>query len=131
MQKFWIGCCAAFLLFMGWVVLNADRGSLPDLVSRLYAFPEGDKLGHFILMGCMALLANLAWGRKTFPFFKVKLYLGSTLVALVVAAEAYSQRFFAGRHSSLADLSASFLGIVLIGSLLPWALSRCKTGWFF
>ena len=33
------------------IVILADSGNLPKIVSDLYDFPYGDKIGHFLLMG--------------------------------------------------------------------------------
>jgi polysaccharide biosynthesis protein VpsQ len=126
MQKIWTLISIVFILFLGWVILRADQGSMPVLIGKIYAFPSGDKVGHFVLMGCLAFCVNLALGGRQIPLFKRRIYLGSALVTLAVALEEFSQMFFRGRHSSLADLAASIAGILLVGTLLAWLVLRRK-----
>jgi polysaccharide biosynthesis protein VpsQ len=125
LQKIWSAVSIVFILFLGWVILRADQGSMPVLIAKIYAFPQGDKVGHFVLMGSLAFFVNLALGGRKISLFKCRLYLGSALVTLAVALEEFSQMFFRGRHSSLGDLAASIAGILLVGTLLAWlALKR-------
>jgi len=47
-----------FALFMAAVVVAADRGTLPASIKALYDFPNGDKVGHFVLLGILSFLVN-------------------------------------------------------------------------
>jgi VanZ family protein len=107
---------ALFALFVVIIVVAADRGALPQGIRALYGFPGGDKLGHFVLMGTLALLADLAIRRR----FTRRLPLGSTVVAALVVIEELSQALFPERTFSGADLAASLLGI----AAGAWAAAR-------
>lgn len=92
------------------IVVAADRGALPAaLVDGIYQIPYGDKVGHFLLMAPLALLADLAAPGKRFG----RLPAGSAVVALLVTAEEISQAFFPHRTFSGADLAASLAGVVV------------------
>ena len=107
---------AAFFLFIAFIVVLADQGRLPGFVTVLVDFPNGDKVGHFLLMGGLSLLVNLAQpassGRRHI--------LAILLVALLVALEEASQSWFGTRHPDLADLAASLAGILFLGGLGWW-----------
>jgi hypothetical protein len=54
----WIALC--FILVILVIVLLADLGIIPGFLAGLYNFPNGDKVGHFLLMGILALLVVLS-----------------------------------------------------------------------
>ena len=49
-----------FTLFILLVIVLADAGLLARYVGFVYQVPWGDKAGHFLLYGILALLLNLA-----------------------------------------------------------------------
>jgi polysaccharide biosynthesis protein VpsQ len=100
---------------LGIIVVLADGGRLPGTITRLYAFPYGDKVGHFCLMGGVSFCVNLALGGRKVFWRRIGLALGSLLVSGLVTLEEFSQIFFAMRTFDLLDLSASLLGIWLLG----------------
>jgi len=55
---------AFFGLFILVVILLADLGKLGFLYS-IYRFPNGDKLGHFILFGILTFLIDLSLFRSS------------------------------------------------------------------
>lgn len=112
----------AFALFLVVIVILADRHELPRFIVDIYNAPGGDKAGHFVLMGTMALLANLGLGGRTVRLFSRPILLGSLVVTLIVALEELSQNFFPGRTPSLADFAASLAGILMLG----WLGGRVK-----
>jgi len=116
-----------FILLLVAIVFAADSRQMPAFVARLYDFPNGDKVGHFVLMGTLSLLVNLVVlagpGRRTLP----RAIRASLVVAGAVALEEFSQRFFPGRNSSWADLAASLAGIIVFGGL-AWFLVERKKG---
>jgi len=112
--------CLALIwfVFLGWIVFRADSGTMPHFLAGLYNYPGGDKIGHFFLMGSLALLINLA-----FPAWRLRachqaVPAGSLLTAAVITLEECSQVLFPTRTFSLADLTADYLGIIIIGIIL-------------
>jgi polysaccharide biosynthesis protein VpsQ len=116
-----------FILLLVVIVFAADSGKMPGFVAGLYDFPNGDKVGHFVLMGLLSLLVNMAvlsgTGRRTLR----RAITTSLVVVGVVAVEEFSQRFFPGRNSSWADLASSLAGIIVFGGL-AWFLVERKKG---
>lgn len=105
-----------FTIFIIVVVILADTGNLPRFLSAIYNFRYGDKLGHFVLFGLLnffvtrAVLAAL----PSRPPVWAALSVGLTL-ALLVAAEEYSQSYFPERTADIIDLLASYLGMFIGG----------------
>lgn len=93
---------------------------MPLAVKAVYAFPYGDKLGHFLLMGCLALLLNLVTGKRALSVGKWKIWLGSAAAALIVTLEELSQFAFPLRTPDILDWAASMLGIMLAGASLRY-----------
>ena len=60
MKKLPLFLAAGFFLFIAAIIVLADQGRLPGIIAALYDFPNGDKVGHFFLMGGLSLLVNLA-----------------------------------------------------------------------
>jgi VanZ family protein len=91
-------------------------GKLSSLFITRFAY--ADKAGHFILYGILALLINLTLFRS-FPIgrrTRVVVTIGLVL-ALLIGLEEFSQQYFADRTFSLADLSASYLGVIVFSWL--------------
>ncbi|HQV63947.1 MAG TPA: VanZ family protein [Anaerolineales bacterium] len=107
---------ALFLAFIIGLIVLADADLLPDFINAIYDFPNGDKVGHFILYGLLnffitrAFLSSLPTRRGGWVTLSVGL-----ILALFVALEEFSQIFFVARTFSLLDLTASLLGIIVGG----------------
>jgi polysaccharide biosynthesis protein VpsQ len=99
--------------FVAWIIVSADEDHLPGFITALYDFPNGDKLGHFLLMGTLALILTLALPKR----FRLT---GLIILAAGLAIEEFSQRFFQHRTSSWLDLASSLAGIVVFGGLCLW-----------
>lgn len=108
---------AAFAVFFCCIVLLADVGHLPASVQALYAFPGGDKVGHFLLMGSLSFFVNGGIAERLTKRGLPGNILATALVALFVTVEELSQIIFASRTFSLEDLAASYLGILSLGFL--------------
>jgi VanZ family protein len=110
-----------FLLFILLVIVVADAGAMPPFLRAVYDFPNGDKLGHFILYGILAFLLASAFPR---PARLGRVSVPMVILALLIFAglEEYTQQFFSTRTSDLIDLTFSFLGI-LTGT---WLAGRRK-----
>ncbi len=114
---------ALFFIFIIAVIVLADNGSLPRSIRAVYDFPNGDKLGHFILFGLLDFFLVRAFlsSHPSRPRGWVTLSIG-LILALLIALEEFSQKFFANRTFDLIDLFASFLGVVVGG----WAAYKTK-----
>ncbi len=132
MKKYWLSfsIIAFFLL----IVFLADSGNLPRFIRKLYDFPYGDKLGHFLLMGLLSYILNRTaiLVRQSAPktersdrdlnLSRVLLAV-SVPLAFFVTLEEFSQQLFPRRTFSLGDLVASYAGIAFFAWL---ALKRIK-----
>jgi VanZ family protein len=109
---------ALFLALVIGIVILADTDHLPTFIDSIYDFPSGDKVGHFILFGILNFFVTNVFlsSLPSRPRFWVTLSVGLTL-ALFVALEEFSQKFFATRSSDLFDLLAGFLGLFVGGGI--------------
>jgi len=111
-----------FSLFIATIIVLADLGKL-GFLHFVYNIPYGDKAGHFLLYGILALLIDLALFRSL-PLRspkRIAVYCG-LILALLIGAEEFSQQYFASRTSSLNDLIASYLGV----AFFSWLAVRIK-----
>ena len=101
-----------FALFILLIIVLADAGMLARYVGFVYEIPWGDKAGHFILYGILALLLDLALfhARPTQSPKRLAVQCG-LILALLIGIEEFSQRFFADRTFDLIDLTFSYLGV--------------------
>jgi len=88
------------------IIWLADTSRARWFFNWLESYPGTDKAGHFVLIGGMAFMLNLALRRRLGPFL-----LGSVLVAIVFTCEEFSQLHFSTRHFDWGDLAADFAGI--------------------
>ena len=112
-----------FTLFIIGVIILADQDAIPPFIRALYDFPNGDKLGHFILYGLLNFFLTSAFLSRFPPDPKrVALSVG-LILALAIAAEEWSQQFFSARTVDLVDLTASYVGVV-IGGWVAWKFKK-------
>jgi VanZ family protein len=106
---------ALFTVFILLIIILADRGQLGP-ISYLYDFPYGDKVGHFVLFGLLDFFITLTCLRAL-PLQRPKLVALSIglILALLIGAEEYSQKFFEKRTFDLVDLTASYIGLIVGG----------------
>ena len=112
-----------FVLLVTSIVVAADKGDLPNLLSAFYSFPGGDKLGHVLLMGTMSFLVNFSLTAPPASLQLRKVVKASIVIVLLVTLEEISQLWFRTRTFSFADLSFSYLGIC---SGLALAVFACR-----
>lgn len=113
----------AFSIFIVIVIILADMGTLPGLIRGLYDFPNGDKLGHFILYGILSLLLNLAFTlRPGLNLLRTILTVSLTLAALI-GLEEWSQSLFGSRTMDIVDLLASYAGVA-VAALVAWQVRK-------
>ena len=115
-----------FLIFIISVIVLADNGSLPHSIRAIYDFPNGDKLGHFILFGLLnffitrAYLTSFPSKPRTWAVLSIDL-----ILAVFIGFEEWSQKFFPNRTSDIVDLLASYAGLVTFGFLaMLWKRPR-------
>jgi len=104
---------ALFALFIVAVIVLADANQLGFLKS-LYDFPNGDRVGHFMLYGILSLLVNLAILRSRPSSTSKRVAVSVTLIlALAIGLEEWSQNLFPDRTPDWVDLACSYLGVVV------------------
>lgn len=108
---------ALFSAFIVYVVVQADRGQFPGFLSWYRKIPYGDTIGHFFLIGLLALLINLSLRNQILRIRGIPFLKGSVFVMGVVILEELSQIFISSRSFSLSDLGADFAGIYFFGRL--------------
>jgi len=106
------------------IIVLAGQSNKQYLINLVHVLPFGDKLGHFILIGVLALVVNLSLQCARWRWGRITLLKGSVLVAVVVTLEELSQLFISTRSFDLGDLAADFLGIVVFGQLALWLYQR-------
>ena len=104
-----------FTIFILLIVILADRGQLGP-INRIYDFPYGDKVGHFALFGLLNFFVTLTFLRAL-PSQNPKWVVLSVglILALLIGAEEYSQKFFEARTFDLVDLLAGCVGLIVGG----------------
>ena len=114
-----------FGLFMIALTVYVSTDNRFGLMNQVRRVPGGDKTGHFFLMGMLAFLVTLATARPWLTRIGSHVARWGTLVAIVIAAEEYSQRYFPTRTFSMLDMAAS-LGGILVFSLLSFLVLRAR-----
>ena len=115
-----------FVAFLVMLIASVNAGSMPQLWGPLYAIPFGDKVGHFVLMGTFAFLANLSLHCRTVQIKGCRVMLGTLIVFALVAAEEISQAFIPTRSCDAVDFVADAAGI-LAGSAVARACWRFRS----
>jgi polysaccharide biosynthesis protein VpsQ len=101
-----------FTVFILVIIVLADTDRL-GLLKIINTLPLGDKLGHFLLYGILALLINLTLFRSLPSRTRTSIAVTSGLIlALLIGIEEFSQQYFSSRTYSLGDLTASYLGVI-------------------
>ncbi len=113
--RLWAWLAAALLLLIVLIVIAADLGWAGRLFPWIVYVPGQDVTAHFILIGSLAMLVNLALNRRSFQIARRSVQLGSAVILLVVAIEEFSQLWISTRGFSLYDLSADILGVLILG----------------
>ena len=115
-----------YILLLAVTIAAADEGKLFRVYSLVGKIPEGDKIGHFVLMGLLAWLLNASLGWRKSAVGGRKVLLGSAFVFAFATIEECSQRFFPARTFELLDLAGDYTGIAVAGLFMPRAnaLSR-------
>ena len=107
-----------FFIFVVSIIVQADRGRLPDFLGRYREIPYGDTLGHFFLIGILALLVNCSIPTGEVHLLGQVFLKGSLVIFCVVFLEELSQLGFVTRTFSLTDLVADGCGIYVSDRLV-------------
>jgi VanZ family protein len=113
-----------FTIFILAIIVLADTGLLPDMLHSLYDFPNGDKLGHFILYGILSLLLNLAFLSRPGVNPTRTLWTVSLILSILIGLEEWSQSLFDSRTMDIVDLLASYAGVTVFALLAWWMRKR-------
>ena len=105
-----------FAFIIGLIVL-ADLDKKNLIMDIGHAVPWGDKIGHFILFGTLALLLNVALKFKQIKIYKRMFHLGSVIVFSFAVVEEISQLAFSTRTFDLIDVLFDLLGIGILSSV--------------
>ncbi len=103
----------AFSGFILYIIYRANLGELPEAVQWYRSVPGSDTTSHFLLIGTLALVVNLAWKASTMQILGVSVLRGTFWVTLFVVLEEVSQLALPTRTFSLLDLAADLLGIAI------------------
>lgn len=121
----WLPATAiAYAAVMCAIVILADADRLAPILGLVRAVPFGDKVGHFVLIGALALVVDLALGARTVRLARVPVRVGSAAVLAVVVLEELSQQWLPSRSFDLGDLAADVLGIAAGGTIASIAARR-------
>jgi len=113
-----------FALLIVAIIILADTDNL-GFVKYFYDFPNGDRVGHFVLYGILSFLVNLTLLRSLPTRDPKRLALTLTLLlALAIGLEEWSQSFIPARTADWVDLTFSYLGI----AAGAWAAYKTRKG---
>jgi hypothetical protein len=106
-----------FGLLLVLIIVGADTRSLGPLYG-VYDFPNGDKVGHFVLYGGLTLLTCLALIRlqPERPARQVALMVAGA-ITVVVTLEEFSQFWIDSRSPDARDLLAGYLGVAVFAAI--------------
>ncbi len=106
-----------FTAFLAWIIHEANTGGHNFITEFVDEIPNGDKLGHFFMMGFLAYLVNLLSDCKTFKLGRLNILTGSVMVSICVLLEEMTHMYIRTRTFSYLDLLSDFLGIVAFSIL--------------
>lgn len=105
---------ALFFVFIMWIIVEADLDKGNVLIRLAHDVPLGDKMGHFLLYGLLALLLNWALDFRRVNIRARSFLLGSVIVFSFAVVEEFTQLAFASRTFDLGDVMADVAGIYLL-----------------
>ncbi len=106
-----------FTAFLAWIIHEANTGGHNFIIETVDTIPNGDKLGHFFMMGFFAYLVNLLLECKTFKVGSWNILTGSVVVWIFVVLEEITHMFIRTRTFSYLDLLSDLLGIIAFSLL--------------
>ncbi|MEW6400683.1 MAG: VanZ family protein [Chloroflexota bacterium] len=117
-----------FTLFIIAVIVFADLGILPRFLGWAYNYPNGDKVGHFVLFGLLNFFLTLAFTRSlpNGSRGRVALSTGLILTSLIILEE-FSQQWFSSRSFDLIDLLMGCIGVT-VGGFVALKINQWRQG---
>lgn len=109
----WLAFFFAILIVL--IIIAADLDLVPDLLNPIYAFPNGDKIAHFLLMGTLSMLVSLGFKNERTRFLGIRR--ATLLLLILITLEECSQIYFDNRKFSITDMMANWGGIFIMGEL--------------
>lgn len=118
MKGFSTFCTVLLVALAFWLIYQKNLGEHNAIITYISAWPNGDKLGHFLLFGSVSFFAIFATGFRRFNSHqRLPIYISSCVLACVVVLEECSQKLFESRTFEFADMFANVLGIVAFTAL--------------
>lgn len=109
-----------FVVFLAITIILTDYRHLPSLITKLYSFPYGDLISHFVLFGMQSFLICMAFPDPRTHLIKTDVPILTLILVVFIIVEAASQYFISLRIFSWLDLAASLAG---------WGLGWGICGW--
>lgn len=100
-----------YLSFIILVIVLSDLDACGMLCAPSRSIWQGDKLGHFILVGALAAVTHFAFGCRETKILNRSVSIASILVFFFITLEEFSQIWIPSRTADLMDLICSYLGI--------------------
>jgi VanZ family protein len=104
-----------FSVFCLAIILAANFHVARPVFVAVHRVPLGDKIAHFLLVGCLALLLNTVLGAATIRLGRLTLLKGNLILLLITTVEEMSNLLQPHRSFSLADMLFNWLGIFAFG----------------
>lgn len=101
-----------FLIFIGWIIYDADLGRDNLFLSIGEKVPFGDKFGHFFIFGLLFFVLNHAISAKQVKIGKRNIYVASIVVITLAISEEFTQIALEERNFELFDILFDFLGVL-------------------
>jgi polysaccharide biosynthesis protein VpsQ len=106
----WIPFIIALAIVVG-AILAADFHRARVLFDWITAHPGTDKVGHFFLLGSLALTLNLGLRGRIAQVGPLSAQMGGLIVGALITLEEISQLWIPSRQFDLGDLAANYAGI--------------------
>ena len=117
-----IAACA-FITFFIVIVVIADRGQGNQWWAFINGIPNGDKLGHVVLIGTLSLLCNLAIRARPRGKLARWITLPTLILLVLLSLEELAQAFIPTRTCDFFDWLADLAGLAL-GQVAAAGLER-------
>ena len=121
MTKYLAFAFAAVLLV---ICVSATFGWAEPVFAFVRRVPNSDKAAHFLLLGTMSLLWNLALDCRRVRIGRFTPLKASSILYVLVTIDEFSQIWISTRSFSWLDLASNYLGIAVFGWLANFLSHR-------